>query len=229
LIARAGRSRVPDSADHHPIEETIMKKAWSCTLALVAGTIALASIAHADHHELTGVRKEMKASIDDAGGKLIELAEATPAAKFAWKPGKDVRTTGEVFLHVVAANYGIPMFMGAAPDPNAPVTRENFGTFEKSTTDKAKIVAMLKESFAYADRVIAATADADLDAPVKLFGMDTTKRGALFIIVNHAHEHLGQSIAYARTNNITPPWTAREQAAAAKKQAEAKGAAAGSK
>ena len=35
-------------------------------------------------------------------------------------------------------------------------------------------------------------------------------------------KHLGQAIAYARTNKITPPWTAREEAEA-KKAAEAKG------
>jgi uncharacterized damage-inducible protein DinB len=45
--------------------------------------------------------------------------------------------------------------------------------------------------------------------------MDMTKRGALLLLVTHAHEHLGQSIAYARVNGITPPWTARDEAKAA--------------
>jgi hypothetical protein len=42
------------------------------------------------------------------------------------------------------------------------------------------------------------------------------------VLVSHSHEHLGQSIAYARANNITPPWTAREQEAMKKKAAEQK-------
>jgi uncharacterized damage-inducible protein DinB len=29
----------------------------------------------------------------------------------------------------------------------------------------------------------------------------------LFLIANHMHEHLGQSIAYARTNGVVPPWS----------------------
>jgi len=41
-------------------------------------------------------------------------------------------------------------------------------------------------------------------------------------IASRSHEHLGQSIAYARMNHVVPPWTAREQAAAAKKVAEKK-------
>jgi hypothetical protein len=28
----------------------------------------------------------------------------------------------------------------------------------------------------------------------------------------HAHEHLGQSIAYARMNRVVPPWTAAAHA-----------------
>jgi hypothetical protein len=26
-------------------------------------------------------------------------------------------------------------------------------------------------------------------------------------ILSHLHEHLGQSIAYARTNGVAPPWS----------------------
>ena len=54
----------------------------------------------------SGVRAEMLAWIKDAEGKLLQLAEATPESKYAWRPGKDVRSTGEVFMHVAAANFG---------------------------------------------------------------------------------------------------------------------------
>lgn len=208
-----------------------MSKLKGWTLALVVCAMAAATVAGADSQaglgmgsDFTGIRKEMKVSIDDAGGKLIELAEAMPAAKYNWRPSKDVRSAAEVYLHVISANYGLPMFMGAAPAANSPVTKDNFGTFEKSTTDKAKIVGMLKDSFAYTDKLIKETPDSELDAAVNLFGNPTTKRGALFLLVNHTHEHLGQSIAYARSNNVTPPWTAREQAEAAKKKAADAGA-----
>ena len=36
-----------------------------------------------------------------------------------------------------------------------------------------------------------------------------TKRGLLLFSAEHMGEHLGQSIAYARVNNIVPPWSAR--------------------
>jgi uncharacterized damage-inducible protein DinB len=29
----------------------------------------------------------------------------------------------------------------------------------------------------------------------------------LIVLVSHGHEHLGQSIAYARTIGVVPPWS----------------------
>ena len=53
--------------------------------------------------------------------------------------------------------------------------------------------------------------DNDLQAPVKLFGRDMTKLGALMLILDDQHEHLGQSIAYARSNSVVPPWSEQER------------------
>ena len=54
--------------------------------------------------------------------------------------------------------------------------------------------------------------DADMEKPVDLFGTKTTARGAYMLLLSHAHEHLGQAIAYARSNAVTPPWTAAQEA-----------------
>ena len=54
---------------------------------------------------------------------------------------------------------------------------------------------------------IAGLSDNDLQAPVKLFGREMTKQGALMLILEDQHEHLGQSIAYARSNGVVPPWS----------------------
>ncbi len=79
--------------------------------------------------------------------------------------------------------------------------------FEKSTTDKAKIVATLKDSFAHSRKAITAMPDSDLEKSLDWFGGKNTERGILLFIVRHGAEHLGQSIAYARNVGITPPWT----------------------
>ncbi|HSK78761.1 MAG TPA: DinB family protein [Thermoanaerobaculia bacterium] len=140
--------------------------------------------------------------IRDAEKKLVQLAEATPAEKFGWRPAEGVRTTGEVFMHVAGANYFFPTFWGGKiPDGMDP------RGFEKMGGDKAKVVETLKASFAHVTKSIEELPDAELDKQIKLFGNDSTVRMAVLIVATHGHEHLGQSIAYARSNGITPPWS----------------------
>jgi hypothetical protein len=194
----------------------------SCAVACAAPRAAHAQ----DAASPAGVKSEMLMWFKDAQSKLVDLAQATPESKYAWRPGKDksVRSTGEVFMHVAAANYGIPSMMGVKPPEGF-----DFATFEKSKTTKADIQATLKASFDYMEKALSDLPDADFDKPAELFGMKTTVRGGYLLLLSHCHEHLGQSIAYARSNDIVPPWTARQQAAAAAKKTDAKAAASSSK
>jgi uncharacterized damage-inducible protein DinB len=190
------------------------------SLLLVAALVLVpaAARAHDDASHAAPAAASIKAEFNtmllDAEKKIIELAEATPADKFAWAPGKGVRSASEVFMHVAGANYLIPTFVGMPPAAGV-----NARELESTVKEKAAVVKTLRESFASAHAAIDQTND--LDTKVKMFGMDITKRYALLLLVTHAHEHLGQAIAYARTNGITPPWTARDEAAAAAKKAEA--------
>jgi len=140
-------------------------------------------------------------SLEDAQKKLIALAEAIPADKYTWHP-EGARTVGEVFNHVAGANYFIPTLLGvkmpAGVDPR---------TFDKEAGDKAKTVETLKKSFDHAIAALNGVPAADLGKAVKIFDHDGTYLDVVFIVVSHAHEHLGQSIAYARTNGVVPPWS----------------------
>jgi uncharacterized damage-inducible protein DinB len=79
---------------------------------------------------------------------------------------------------------------------------------EKSVTDKAKVIDTLKKSFEHVKSAVASMSDADLDKKVKIFGgREMTQRALFVVILNHMHEHLGQSIAYARMNGVAPPWS----------------------
>ena len=199
-----------------------MKRIFSalCLLLLVAG--AIRTSAQVNPYKdgtpgVTGYRSEVLAEVMVQEDKFTRLAEAIPADKYGWRPAADVRSFGEVFLHVSAANYNLYKLVGTPP----PAGFDAKG-FDKSTTDKAKIVATLKDSFAHAKAAIKAMPDADLDKSLDWFGGKNTQRGILLFIVRHAAEHLGQSIAYARVVGIVPPWTEDAQ----KKQPEKKEAAA---
>ena len=162
---------------------------------------------------VTGYRSEVLAEVIIQGDKFIRLAEAIPAEKYTWRPAPDVRSVAEVLLHVSAANYNLYKLVGTPPPAGFDIKG-----FEKSTTDKAKVVATLKDSFDHARKAIAAMQDADLEKSLDWFGGKNTQRGILLFIVRHGAEHLGQSIAYARNVGITPPWTEDAQ----KKQPEKK-------
>jgi len=151
---------------------------------------------------VTGYRSEVLAEVMIQEDKFTRLAEAIPAEKYTWRPAPDVRSFAEVFLHVSAANYNLYKLVGTPPPAGLDVK-----ALEKSTTDKTKVVATLKDSFAHAKNAITNMPDANLDKSLEWFGGKNTQRGILLFIVRHAAEHLGQSIAYVRFIGIVPPWT----------------------
>jgi uncharacterized damage-inducible protein DinB len=142
--------------------------------------------------------------------KFVGLATAIPAAKYTWRPAPDVRSISEVFLHVSATTYQLAPMMGAAPLPGFQLKG-----FDESTTAKDKIIDQLNHSFDYLRAAIEKMSNDDLKKPVKELGPEASVGDVIYEIVIDAHEHLGQSIAYARLNGVVPPWTvnARKKAA----------------
>ena len=170
-------------------------------LALAAVTAAAAHAKPAALSPYAAFKADFLKQADDVEKKLTDLVEATPQDKLAYKPDAVTRTFAEVFLHVAGANYFFGGFFGFKPPDS--FTKD----YEKSTTDKAKIAAELKASFAWLKENVSKLSDGELRKTVKFFGNDRAKSSLLFFAANHMHEHLGQAIAYARANGVTPPWS----------------------
>jgi uncharacterized damage-inducible protein DinB len=147
----------------------------------------------------SGVRAELLHDLDDMQKKILSLAMAVPAEKYAWRPVRGVRSVSEVYMHIAGGNYTLVSFVGDRPMID---TR----SFER-ITDKARVIEELRRSFDYLRDAIGNTTDADLDKPIRIFGNDSTERAAFMMALNHLHEHLGQSVAYARMNGVVPPWS----------------------
>ncbi len=137
----------------------------------------------------------------------ISLAEAIPQEKYPWRPMEGVRSIAEAFLHLALGNYITMQLIGVKLPEGI-----DLKTFQTSTTDKAKIVDALRTSFKFIDDQIAKIPDSDLDREVNFFGNKLSVRDVVMASANHEHEVLGQAIAYARMNQIVPPWTAERQA-----------------
>lgn len=150
--------------------------------------------------------------------KFVDLANALPVDKMTWRPSPDARSFAEVFLHVANERYGILSLMGA----EKPAGYDG-KTFEKSTTDPIQIVAELNKSWEFAQKTIKGMSNADFAKLLPKLGPEANQGDVVYILMADAHEHLGQSVAYARENGITPPWTVEaEKKAAEKKAAEKK-------
>jgi uncharacterized damage-inducible protein DinB len=135
--------------------------------------------------------------------QLVALAEATPADKFAWRPAPGVRSTGEVYMHIVIANFGLLAVTG----PKMPADLKEDA--EKSVTQKAEIIAWLKRSLEAVRAAHLAATPADLQRKVHIHDRDATVDGMYLRILVHANEHMGQLIAYARMTGVVPPWSAK--------------------
>ena len=157
-----------------------------------------------------GFRGDFLWQLDDIEKKIEGLAAATPEAKYTWRPAEGVRSISEVYMHVAGANYYLLAFAGV-PKP------AGLASDLEKITDKNKVVEALKASFEFTRQAAMKMSDADLEKPAKLFGNDTTYRGIYFVTMSHLHEHLGQSIAYARMNGIVPPGSMPAEKPAEKK------------
>jgi hypothetical protein len=155
-----------------------------------------------------GVMGELLADVSTLEKKLIGLANAMPASAHEWRP-KGARSTSETLMHIAADNYFFPAVMGVAPPAETGITKEypTAAAFEKKVLGRDALIAELQKSFDFLRSTMTAVPAAKMDEPVTMFGQKTTNRGVWLMAVGHLHEHLGQLIAYARSNNVTPPWS----------------------
>ncbi len=175
-------------------------------LALAAASTAVAVAQNHAPDLAASFKQDYLNQLNDAEKKFVSLAEAMPSDKYSWRPGLGVRSVSEVFMHVAGANYAFAMRVGAQP-PAGGAPRN----LEKAVTQKSQVVDALKASFAYVRNYVEGLSDADLAKETKFFGGKMASyQDILFFMANHMHEHLGQAIAYARTNGVVPPWSQKK-------------------
>jgi uncharacterized damage-inducible protein DinB len=156
-----------------------------------------------------GVMGDLLKDIGDVEKKVMSLATAIPESAYTWRPGTGVRSTGEVFQHIAADNYFMPALMGVPTPKETGITKEykTAAAFEKRTMNRDAVIAEVQKSFAFLRTAMNSTTDAQLNTSLDMFGQKSTTRGLWIATVTHLHEHLGQLIAYARSNKVTPPWS----------------------
>lgn len=148
----------------------------------------------------TGFTADLLGDYSGAARRLLQLAEAMPAEAYGWRPAAGVRSFAEVLMHVAAGNYlGAASLGMPAPAGVDPLKLETI-------TDRRQAIDTLAASIEHFRTAAAAVDPASLDEQVELFGGRMGKRRLMLLMQGHAHEHMGQAIAYARMNGVVPPW-----------------------
>jgi len=145
------------------------------------------------------------ADLDNLHTKFLGLAQAFPQDKYTWRPMEGVRSVSEVLMLAAMEGYSfVPTGFGGKA--------ENLGSREeqaklRTLSDKAAVIDHLNKGFAHAKQELEAIDPATLTGKRKLMGQDRSAIDVATFIGGDLHEHLGQLIAYARTNHIVPPWS----------------------
>ena len=135
--------------------------------------------------------------------KFFGLAEAFPEDTYTWRPMEGVRSVSEVLMLIAGEGYG---FAPTAFGGTAAMTLEESGELS-AITDKAQVIDHLTKAFAHAKMELETIDPATLVGTRTVFGQERTTPDLVLFVAGDMHEHLGQLIAYARTNQIVPPWS----------------------
>jgi len=163
----------------------------------VVCALALALMVPLAQAQPAGIQAAFGKDAGTLSEKFTGLARVM-SGKYDWRPGQGVRSAGEVFNLIVKENGLLAGVLSGMPNTGAPPA---------PITDPEKMQEALKASYLNLQKAITGLSDHDLQTTVKLFGRDWTKQDALMHILEDQHEHLGQSIAYARGNGVVPPWS----------------------
>jgi uncharacterized damage-inducible protein DinB len=158
----------------------------------------------------SSVTADLLADIGQVEKKMMALARAIPDDKAGWRPSAGTRSVSEVLMHVASDNYLIPAALGFAADSSTGIKGADYNTavaYEKRTVTKAQAIAELEKSFTHLRKSLRETPDARLGTSVTMFGQPFTMQQGWIMATTHLHEHLGQLIAYARSNGVVPPWS----------------------
>jgi len=156
--------------------------------------------------------KEFVGQIVYVQGKILQLAEAVPQSAYEWRPEEGVRSVSEVYLHIASSNYlTVTVTGGTVPkETGFEMDFSKAHAWDTQTTDKTEIMEKVSESFETLKERVGMLTEEDLNREVEVFGMTMTIRNFIISMIGHTHEHLGQSIAYARINGVTPPWSEKQ-------------------
>ena len=138
-----------------------------------------------------------KSMYEMARDNIIKSAEKMAEADYSFRPVETVMTFRQLLIHVAEANV---MVAGNATTEVKPKV-----TADKEKATKAEVIAALKASFAFTDKLYDGLTDT---RALELVDMWKTKRPVAYVLsfnVVHSYEHYGNLVTYMRIKGLVPP------------------------
>lgn len=180
----------------------MMKKLISFCIALVFVSTASVLTTQAQQTESNDTFRKQFSRHFQYASRVLALAKAMPADTYSWRPQNGVMSVEEVYTHIARYNY---LYLENQLDIATP---EDVNINEvESITGKEAVVDILERSIQHVIRSIEKMPDAKFSQPTELYGNMVNGQAVLMQLVTHMSEHVGQSIAYARMNEVVPPWS----------------------
>lgn len=184
-----------------------MKKLLYLALALLCATAVLAQESKSTSSS-NPVSDTVRSMLGGRAKNLTAAAEAMPADKYGYKPTEQQMTFGTLVEHIANSNNFLCAKLANQAGPSDKISDKD---------PKDKLVAAVRNSFAYCETVLKGVQDSQLGEQVTLFGgHPAPKAAALFALAGGWADHYGAAAIYLRLNGILPP-TAQQPPAAEKK------------
>jgi uncharacterized damage-inducible protein DinB len=161
-------------------------------LSFVALSLAAAALAPAQNQRTPPTpARAVRSQFGDINRKLLDMARDFPAEKYGYRPNGDVRSFGEVIVHLASGNN-----FAAKAAKQQELHFEEWTELDASKfRDKAQIVAAFEKSVADAGEALKASPDERFTRMLYPWSA----------VIEHAAEHYGQLVVYYRANGLVPP------------------------
>lgn len=139
----------------------------------------------------------VKAGLGRFGKTMVAAAESMPGEKYSYKPMPEMNSFGHLIMHIAETNNTI---CAKISGQTAPDVKYSDGE------PKDKLVAMLKDSFAFCTTALANVDDSKLGEQFVLFGNRPISRGGALVALGGSWtDHYATQAIYLRLNGILPP------------------------
>jgi len=139
----------------------------------------------------------VKAGVGRYEKNMVAAAEAMPADKYSYKPTPDQGSFGHLIVHIAQSNMTFCSKISGKAAPESKLAE---------TDSKEKLVAAVKESFAFCTTAMASVDDSKLGEQFIFFGGRPISRGgAMVALAGSWTDHYATQAMYLRLNGILPP------------------------